>query len=112
MVVTPVGQAVHDLLLSGEPDKRKEKALRNWRLCQCSNGLFPIPLACLCCGHKGVFVADIHNACTLSDIRCFQKRKTTFVGGDGFEMAESIAHEIDCGAFLRQSLCAFIGEDN
>jgi hypothetical protein len=27
-------------------------------------------------------------------------------------MAEDIPHEIDCGAFHRQRLCSFVGEDD
>jgi len=34
------------------------------------------------------------------------------VGGDCLEVTESIAHEIDRGAFHRQCLCAFFGKDD
>ena len=69
-------------------------------------------MAGLCRGNKCVFVVGIHDARVLSDIRRFQKRLTAFVDGDGLEMTEGIAHEIDRGAFLRQRLCAFVGEDD
>ena len=42
------------------------------RLCQCSNGLFPVPLAGLGRGNKSVCVVGIHDARILSNIRCFQ----------------------------------------
>jgi hypothetical protein len=49
-----------------------------------------------------------HLSCSLS----FQKRRAGLVDSDYLEMAEDIPHEIDCGAFHRQSLCAFIGDDD
>src|ERR1035441_9121819 len=73
-------------------------------LCQCSHGLFPVPLPCLCRSNKCVFVVGIHNARVLSDIRCFQKRLAALVDGDCLKMTESIAHKIDRSAFLRQRL--------
>src|SRR5665647_1838028 len=88
------------------------KALRNWRLCQCSNRLFPVPLACLCRSNKCVFVVCIHNARVLSDMRYSQKRVAALVNGDRLEMTESIAYEIDGGSLHRQCLCAFVGEDD
>src|SRR5450830_147982 len=88
------------------------KALRNWRLCQCSNRLFPLPLACLCRSNKCVFVACIHNARVLCDMRCLQQCLAVLVDGDRLEMTESTTHEIDGGAFHRQCFCAFIGKDN
>src|ERR1019366_8374828 len=44
------------------------------RLCQCSNGLFPVPLARLRRNNKCVGVVGIYDACVLSDIRTFQQR--------------------------------------
>jgi hypothetical protein len=52
-----------------------------YRLCQCSNEFFPVPLARLCRSDKCVFVAAIHDAGVLSDIRTFQKRLAA-LGGD------------------------------
>ena len=83
----------------------------DYRLCQCSNELFPVPLARLCRSNKCVFVVGIYDARVLSDIRFFQKHLAAFVDGDCLEMTESVAHEIDRGAFHRQCLCAFVGED-
>src|SRR5665647_1599941 len=77
------------------------KALRNCRLCQCSNRLFPVPLARLCRSHKCVCVVGIYDARVLSDIRYSQKRLAALVDGDRLEMTESIAYEIDGGAFHR-----------
>src|SRR5665811_1882895 len=88
------------------------KALRNWRLCQCSNRLFPVPLACLCRSNKRVGVVAAYHARVMSDARHFQKRLAAFVNGNGLEMTESIAHEIDGGAFHRQCFCAFIAKDD
>src|SRR5450830_391845 len=88
------------------------KALRNCRLCQCSNRLFSVPLTCLCRSNKCVFVVCIHNACVLPDMRYSQKRLAALVDGDRLEMSESIAHEIDGGAFHRQRFFAFIGKDD
>src|SRR5450759_5805564 len=88
------------------------KALRNWRSCQCSNRSFPLPLPCLCRSNECVFVVGIYDACVLSDIRYFQKRLTAFVDGDCLEMTKSIASKIDRGAFPRQRLGAFFGEDD
>src|SRR5659263_5346 len=95
-----------------DPHTLALQALRNGRLRQGSNGLFPVPLARLRRSDKCVCVVGIHDACVLSDIRCFQKRPAAFVDGDCLEMTESIAHEIDRGAFHRQRLCAFVGEDD
>jgi hypothetical protein len=50
------------------------EAQLNWRLCECSNGLFPVPLARLCLSNKCVFVIAVHDARVLSNIRCFQER--------------------------------------
>src|ERR1035437_4049253 len=94
----------------GKPDMRKEKALKHRRLCQRSNELFPVPLACLCRGNEGVFVVGIHDARVSSDIRSSQKLLAAFVGSNGLEMSESIPHKIDRGAFHRQGLCACVGE--
>src|SRR5660397_57553 len=88
------------------------KALRNWRSCQCSNRPFPLPLPCLCRSNECVFVVGIYDARVLSDIRYFQKRLTAFVDGDCLEMTESIAHTMYRGAFHRQCLCTFVGEDD
>src|SRR5450759_511289 len=82
------------------------------RLCQCPNGPFPLPLACLCRSAKCVFVVGIYDARVLSDIRYFQKRLAAFVDGDCLELTESIAHKIYRGAFHRQCLCTFVGEDD
>ena len=87
-------------------------APRNRRLCQCSNGLFPVPLPCLCRSNKCVLVIGINDARVVPDIRCFQKRLAAFVDGDCLKVTESIAYEIDRGAFLRQCLCAFVGKDD
>src|SRR5450759_1540501 len=88
------------------------KALRNWRSCQCSNRSFPLPLPCLCRSNECVFVVGIYDARVLSDIRCLQKRPAALVDGNGLKMTKSIADEIDRGAFLRQCLGAFVGEDD
>jgi len=45
-------------------------------------------------------------------MRYSQKRLAALVDGDRLEMTESIAYEIDGGAFHRQRLCAFIGKDD
>src|SRR5665811_551320 len=87
------------------------KALQNWRLCQCSNRLFPVPLARLCRSNKRVCAVAAYHARVMSDARHFQKRSAPFVDGDCLEMTESIAHEIDGGAFHRQRFCGFIGKD-
>src|SRR5450830_339917 len=84
----------------------------DYRLCQCSNELFPVPLARLCRRNKCFFIAGIHDTRVLSDIRHFQERPAALVDGDCLEMAESITHEIDRGALHRQCLCAFVGEDD
>ena len=47
------------------------QALRNGRLRQGSNGLFPVPLARLRRSDKCACVVGIHDACVATDIRCF-----------------------------------------
>ena len=75
------------------------------QLCECSNRLFPLPLPGLGRSNKHVFVVGTHDARILPDIRLFQKRLATLVHGDGLEMTEGIANEIDRGAF-RESILA------
>src|ERR1035437_2635707 len=88
------------------------KTLWHWRLCQCSNKFFSLPLARLCRHNKRVCVVAAYDARVLSDIRYSQKRLAALVDGDRLEVTESIAHEIDGGAFQRQCFCAFIGKDD
>src|ERR1035437_9181230 len=52
---------------------RGYRILWTWRLCQCSNRLFPLPLTRLCCCNKSVSIVGIHDARVLSDIRYLQE---------------------------------------
>src|ERR1019366_5143353 len=81
-------------------------------LSQCSNRLFPIPLAGLCRSNEYGLVIGIDNACVFSDVGLFQQGLGTIVGGDRFEMTESVAHELDRGGFDHQRFGAFVGEDH
>src|ERR1035437_2369575 len=83
-----------------------------WALCQCSNGLFPIPLPCLRRSDEGVPVVDIHDARVLCDIRYFQKHLAALVDGDSLEMTEGITYKINRGTLLRQGVCAFFGKNH
>ena len=89
------------------------RILRNRLLCQCPDGLFAVPSSRLSNGNKCVFISYVNYAGVLFDLRRFQKDPAAFVDSDCLEMIESIAHEIDRGAFFhRQRLCAFVGEND
>src|SRR5512134_1640158 len=58
--LTPSARSGYSSLIARSTDLRS---------CQCSNRLFPVPLARLCRGDKGVLVVGIDDARVLSDIR-------------------------------------------
>ena len=76
------------------------------------NALFPRPLARLGHGNEGVLVVTIDDARVSLNIGFFQKCLAALVDGNGLEMSEGIAHEIDRCAFLGQRFCACIGKDD
>jgi len=88
------------------------KALRNWRLCQCSNRLFPLPLARLCRSNKRVCVVAAYHARVMSDARHFQKRPAAggrrlallrhFLYGRGFDSGSQSATRRGCWARIKQ----------